>query len=42
MCLTRHPNMSREEFKDYLMNKHGQLFMNNTDAMGAKKYPIAH
>jgi len=38
MCITRHPDMSREEFKDYWMNKHGPFFMENADAMGAKKY----
>jgi uncharacterized protein (TIGR02118 family) len=38
MCLTRHPDMSRQEFKDYWMNKHGPFFMSNADAMGAKKY----
>ncbi|MES9825855.1 MAG: EthD domain-containing protein [Candidatus Thiodiazotropha endolucinida] len=42
MCLTRHPNMTREEFKDYWMNKHGPFFMSNTDAMGAKKYVQSH
>jgi hypothetical protein len=29
--------MTREDFKDYWMNKHGPFFMNNADAMGAKK-----
>ena len=42
MCLTRHPDMSREEFKDYWMNKHGPFFMENADAMGAKKYVQSH
>ncbi len=42
MCLTRHPNMSREEFKDYWMNSHGPFFMSNADAMGAKKYVQSH
>lgn len=42
MCITRHPNMSREEFKNYWMNKHGPFFMNNADAMGAKKYVQSH
>ena len=27
MCLTRHPDMSREEFKDYWMNNHGPFLM---------------
>lgn len=38
MCITRHPNMSREEFKDYWLNKHGPFFIENADAMRAKKY----
>jgi uncharacterized protein (TIGR02118 family) len=38
MCITRHPAMSREEFKDYWMNSHGPFFMANADAMRAKKY----
>ena len=38
MCITRHPEMSRAEFKDYWMNKHGPFFMANADAMMAKKY----
>jgi uncharacterized protein (TIGR02118 family) len=42
MCLTRHPNMTREEFKDYWMNSHGPFFMKNADAMGAKKYIQSH
>ena len=42
MCLTRHPDMSREEFKDYWMNQHGPFFMSNADAMGAKKYVQSH
>ncbi len=42
MCITRHPKMTREEFKDYWMNKHGPFFMQNADAMGAKKYVQSH
>ena len=42
MCITRHPNMTRKEFKEYWMNKHGPFFMNNADAMGAKKYVQSH
>lgn len=38
MCLTRHPSMTREEFRDYWQNKHGPFFMANADTMGAKKY----
>ena len=42
MCITRKPEMSREEFKDYWMNQHGPYFMSNADAMGAKKYVQSH
>lgn len=42
MCLTRHPDMTREEFQDYWMNKHGPFFMSNADTMGAKKYVQSH
>ena len=38
MCITRHKDMSREEFKDYWMRKHGPFFMKNANAMRAKKY----
>jgi uncharacterized protein (TIGR02118 family) len=38
MCMTRHPDMSREQFKDYWMNKHGPFFMKNAAAMRARKY----
>ena len=38
MCITRHPGMSREEFNDYWMNKHGPFFMENAGAIRAKKY----
>jgi uncharacterized protein (TIGR02118 family) len=34
--------MTREEFKDYWMSKHGPFFMENADAMGAKKYVQSH
>ncbi len=42
MCITRHPNLSREEFKDYWINKHGPFFMENAGAMRAKKYVQSH
>lgn len=42
MCLTRHPSMTREAFKDYWMNKHGPFFMSNAAAMGAKRYVQSH
>ena len=42
MCITRHPDMTREEFKAYWMKKHGPFFMSNADVMGAKKYVQSH
>lgn len=42
MCITRHPDMTRAEFKDYWMNKHGPFFMENAGAMRAKKYVQSH
>jgi uncharacterized protein (TIGR02118 family) len=38
MCITRHPDMTRDEFKEYWINKHGPFFMANAGAMRAKKY----
>jgi uncharacterized protein (TIGR02118 family) len=38
MCLTRHPDMTREQFQDYWSNNHGPFFMKNAGAMRAKKY----
>ncbi len=38
MCITRHPAMTRDEFKDYWKKKHGPFFMKNAGAMRAKKY----
>jgi uncharacterized protein (TIGR02118 family) len=34
--------MSREEFKDYWINKHGPFFMENAGAMRARKYVQSH
>ncbi len=42
MCLTRHPEMTREEFQDYWLNKHGVFFKKNAGAMKAKKYVQSH
>ena len=42
MCITRHTDMTREEFRDYWMNKHGPFFMENAAAMNAKKYVQSH
>jgi uncharacterized protein (TIGR02118 family) len=37
-----HNRLSREEFKDYWMNKHGPFFMENAGAIKAKKYVHSH
>ena len=42
MCITRHTEMTREDFKDYWMNKHGPFFMENAAVMRAKKYVQSH
>ena len=38
MCLTRHPDMTREQFQDYWVNKHGPFFQSRAVDMRAKKY----
>ncbi len=38
MCLTRHPDMTREAFRDYWTYNHGPFFMKNAGIMRAKKY----
>ena len=42
MCLCRHPDLTREEFQDYWLNKHGPFFQDNAGAMRAKKYVQSH
>ncbi|MEZ6147238.1 MAG: EthD domain-containing protein [Planctomycetaceae bacterium] len=42
MCLTRHPNLTRDEFRDYWMNKHGPFFTKNAAVIGARKYVQSH
>ena len=42
MCLTRHPDMTRAQFQDYWLNKHGPFFMENAGTMRAKKYLQSH
>ena len=42
MCITRHPDLSRDEFKDYWMHQHGPFFMKNAAVIGAKKYVQSH
>lgn len=42
MCIRRHPDMTRAEFQDYWMNKHGPFYMKNASAMRATKYVQSH
>ena len=42
MCITRHPEMTREQFRDYWLNNHGPFFMKNAGDMRAKKYVQSH
>ncbi|TCK17173.1 uncharacterized protein (TIGR02118 family) [Thiogranum longum] len=42
MCCTRRPDMSREEFQDYWLNKHAPFFMGSASKMRAKKYIQSH
>lgn len=42
MCITRHPEMTRQQFQDYWRHQHGPFFMANAAAMRAKKYVQSH
>jgi len=42
MCCTRHPDMSREEFQDYWLNKHAPFYMSFAEKFGTKKYIQSH
>jgi len=42
MCLRRQPEMTREQFQDYWLNKHGPFFMKNAGNMRAKRYVQSH
>jgi len=42
MCLTRHPDMAREDFRDYWINSHGPFFMKNAAVIGVRKYVQSH
>ena len=38
MCLCRHPDMTREQFQDYWLTKHGPFFQKHAGDMRAKRY----
>lgn len=40
MCLCRRADITREEFQDYWLNKHGPFFQENAGAMRAKRYVL--
>ncbi len=42
MCLTRRADITREQFQDYWLNKHGPFFQKNAAAMRSKKYVQSH
>ena len=42
MCVTRHPDLSPEQFRDYWLNNHGPLFKKNAAALKAIKYVQSH
>lgn len=42
MCCTRHPDMTRAQFQDYWLNRHGVFFMQNASIMRVKKYVQSH
>lgn len=42
MCLTRHPDKTREEFQAYWLESHGPFFQKNAHTMRSKKYVQAH
>lgn len=42
MCLSRRSDITREQFQDYWLNKHGPFFQENASGMRAKKYLQSH
>ena len=42
MCLRRRSDLTREEFQDYWLNKHGPFFQQNAATMRSKKYVQSH
>jgi uncharacterized protein (TIGR02118 family) len=41
-CLRRLPHMSREEFQDYWLNRHGPLVRSQMKAMRVRRYVQTH
>jgi len=42
MCLHRRQDITREQFQDYWLTKHGPFFAKNSGTMRAKKYVQSH
>ncbi len=42
MCLHRRPDLTREEFQDYWLNRHGPFFQENAATMRSKRYVQSH
>lgn len=42
MCLHRRPDITREEFQEYWLNKHGPFFQKNAAVMRSKRYVQCH
>ncbi len=42
MCLRRRSDLTRAEFQDYWLNKHGPFFQANAATMRTKKYVQSH
>lgn len=42
MCLCRRSDITRDQFQDYWLNKHGPFFQKNAAGMRAKKYLQCH
>ena len=42
MCLHRRSDITREQFQEYWLNRHGPFFRQNAGVMRAKKYVQSH
>lgn len=42
MCLHRRSDITREQFQDYWLNKHGPFFQKNAATMRSKRYVQGH
>ncbi|MGI9475912.1 MAG: EthD domain-containing protein [Hyphomicrobiaceae bacterium] len=42
MCLHRRPDITREQFQDYWLNKHGPFFQENAATMRSQRYVQGH